>query len=409
VSQRWCRMVRFGAAGSVMVLMATSCGEWSATATAASSTIVVGGMAPISSQVISQPEVKAGIAAAIAALNAQGGLNGHQVKLDFCDTQYTSAGEINCMDQMISAKVSAVISPEIIANQSGAPYELAQKAHLASIGTQGLSPAEFTSPVVFPLASGNPGWAYGAIATLVSHGARRIGILSDTEGASEAGKELATQALKLAGLTPVNAVSADPTSDPTFTSAAAKAVAGNIDGLFLWDAPNYVPAAVRAVRAAGYTGPISSVSAIFPPQNIKALGTLANGVYVDGSVAEQSDISNPAVASFLADMKKYEPQAAVDEESESAWAAMQLYVKVIKGSTNFTSSHVLSLLQNLATPINIGLAGPFVVKGAPRELAGYPRIFNPDVAEGIVRQRVVEPVGSGFVNPFEALRAVNHG
>jgi ABC-type branched-subunit amino acid transport system substrate-binding protein len=402
-------MMGFGAAVAAIALTATASGSWSNSATAASSTITVGGMAPLSSQVISLPEIKSGLVAAIDELNSHGGINGHPVKLDFCDTQNTSAGEINCMDQMISDKVSAVLAPDILANQSGAPYKLAQSADLASIGTMGLSPAEFTSPVVFPLASGNPGWAYGAIADLVSGGARNIAILSDNEGASEFGNALGVKALKLAGLTPVNDVAADPTSDPTFTTAAAKAVAGKVDGLFLFTDPNYVPAAMRALRAAGYSGPIADETVDFSPPILKAVGSLGNGIELVGSVSVQSDTSNPAVRAFLADMKKYQPRATLDEESENSWAAVQLYAKVMAKATDFSSSHVLSLMQNLSTPINVGVAGPYLVKGAKPVLAGYPRIFNPDIVEGVVRNGVIEPSGHGFVNPFQFLRSANHG
>jgi ABC-type branched-subunit amino acid transport system substrate-binding protein len=62
-------------------------------------------MAPLTSQVVTLPELQAGVVAAIDGLNAQGGIDGHQVKLDFCDTQFTNSGEISCMDQMISDKV----------------------------------------------------------------------------------------------------------------------------------------------------------------------------------------------------------------------------------------------------------------------------------------------------------------
>jgi ABC-type branched-subunit amino acid transport system substrate-binding protein len=259
------------------------------------------------------------------------------------------------------------------------------------------------------LASGNPGWAYGAIADLVSGGARKIAILSDNEGASEFGNALGVKALKLAGLTPVNDVAADPTSDPTFTTAAAKAVAGKVDGLFLFTDPNYAPAAMRALRSAGYTGPIADELVDFTPPILKALGSLGNGIELVGSVSVQSDTSNPAVRAFLDDMKKYQPQATLDEESENSWAAVQLYAKVMAKATDFSSSHVLSLMQNLSTPINVGVAGPYLVKGAKPVLAGYPRIFNQDIVEGVVRNGVIEPNGHGFVNPFQLLRSANHG
>ena len=416
MSQRRIRTIQFAVAVGAAALTATACSSSpSATATAAggsgtsSSTIVVGGMAPLTSQVLTQPDIKAGVAAAVDALNAQGGIDGHHVQLDYCDSQYTNSGEISCMDKLIADKVSALITPSIAASASGSPYELAQAADLASIGTQGQIVTEFTSPDVFPLSSGDPGWVYGAMSDLVKGGARRIAVLGNATGSYQAVRGYALAALKQAGLTPVNVVEADPGSDPTFSAAAAKVVSGNIDGLYLAVSPANAPIAVRAVRAAGYTGPIASIAAAFTPPIVKALGSQGNGLELSGSVAFPSETGNPAVAAYLADMAKYQPQGTIDQESETSWAAMMLFAKVMKGQTNFSASHVLSLMKNISTPINLGVAGPYVVKGAVSPIAGFPNIYNPTITLGVLENGVIKQSGPTFVNPVTVLNAASHG
>ncbi len=417
MSKKQIRTVQWAVGIGAVALAAAACGSSPNSAAGTSSTsssntsasvIVVGSMAPLTSQVVTLPELQAGVVAAIDGINPQGGIGSHQVKLDFCDTQFTNSGEISCMDQLISDKVSALIAPGVVAGTSGAPYELAEHADLASIGTLGLIPPEFNSPVVFPLSSGDPGWIAGGIASLVKGGARRIAYLGNDTGTYETVRADALTALKDAGLTPVNVVEGDPASDPTYSAAATKVVAGNIDGLFLAVSPHVVPVAVRAVRAAGYTGPIAAEAAVFSPPIIKALGPLANGIEVSGAVAFASETSNPEVAAYLADMKKYQPQAAVDQISESAWAAMQLYAKLMKGQTNFSAGNVLSLVKNLSTPIDLGLAGPFAIKGAVSPVPGFPNIYNPDITLGVIRNGVIEQSGPTFVNPFEVLKAASH-
>ena len=416
MSQRRIRTIQFAVAVGAAALTATACSSSpSATATAAggsgtsSSTIVVGGMAPLTSQVLTQPDIKAGVAAAVDALNAQGGIDGHHVQLDYCDSQYTNSGEISCMDKLIADKVSALITPSIAASASGSPYELAQAADLASIGTQGQIVTEFTSPDVFPLSSGDPGWVYGAMSDLVKGGARRIAVLGNATGSYQAVRGYALAALKQAGLTPVNVVEADPGSDPTFSAAAAKVVSGNIDGLYLAVSPANAPIAVRAVRAAGYTGPIASIAAAFTPPIVKALGAQGNGLELAGSVAFPSETADPAVAAYLADMAKYQPQGTIDQESETSWAAMMLFAKVMKGQTNFSASHVLSLMKNISTPINLGVAGPYVVKGAVSPIAGFPNIYNPTITLGVLENGVIKQSGPTFVNPVTVLNAASHG
>ena len=416
MSKRRIRTIQFAVAIGAAALTATACSSSpSATATAAggsgtsSSTIVVGGMAPLTSQVLTQPDIKAGVAAAVDALDAQGGIDGHHVQLDYCDSQYTNSGEISCMDKLIADKVSALITPSIAASASGSPYELAQAADLASIGTQGQIVTEFTSPDVFPLSSGDPGWVYGAMSDLVKGGARRIAVLGNATGSYQAVRGYALAALKQAGLTPVNVVEADPGSDPTFSAAAAKVVSGNIDGLYLAVSPANAPIAVRAVRAAGYTGPIASIAAAFTPPIVKALGSQGNGLELSGSVAFPSETGNPAVAAYLADMAKYQPQGTIDQESETSWAAMMLFAKVMKGQTNFTASHVLSLMKNISAPINLGVAGPYVVKGAVSPIAGFPNIYNPTITLGVLENGVIKQSGPTFVNPVTVLNTASHG
>jgi branched-chain amino acid transport system substrate-binding protein len=417
LSERRIRTIQFAVAIGAAALTATACSSSSSSATAAaaggsgtsSSTIVVGGMAPLTSQVLTQPDIKAGVVAAVDALNAQGGIDGHHVQLDYCDTQYTNSGEISCIDQLIADKVSALITPSIAASASGSPYELAQAADLASIGTQGQIATEFTSPDVFPLSSGDPGWVYGAMSDLVKGGARRIAVLGNATGSYQAVRGYALAALKQAGLTPVNVVEADPGSDPTFSAAAAKVVSGNIDGLYLAVSPANAPIAVRAVRAAGYTGPIASIAAAFTPPIVKALGAQGNGLELSGSVAFPSETGIPAVAAYLADMAKYQPQGTIDQESETSLAAMMLFAKVMKGQTNFSASHVLSLMKNISTPINLGVAGPYVVKGAVSPIAGFPNIYNPTITLGVLENGVIKQSGPTFVNPVTVLNAASHG
>jgi branched-chain amino acid transport system substrate-binding protein len=409
------RTIQLATAIGAAALTVAACSSSPSTSAAgassiSSSTIVVGGMAPLTSQVLTQPEIEAGIVAAVDALNAQGGIDGHHVKLDYCDTQYTSSGEISCMDQMISNKVSALIAPSIAASATGSPFELSQAADLASIGGLGEIVPELTSPAVFPLAGGDPGWVYGAMADLVKGGARRIAVLGNAIGSYEAVKSYALAALKQAGLTPVNVSEGDPNSDPTFAAAAAKAVSGNIDGMYLAVSPNNVPIAVRAVRAAGYTGPIASIAAAFTPPIIKALGSQGNGIELSGNVAFPSQTGNPAVTAYLADMAKYQPQGTIDQLSETSWAGMMLFAKAMKGQTNFSASHVLSVMKNLSTPIDLGVTGPYAVKNSVSPIPGFPSIHNPTITLGVLQDGVIKPQsGPTFVNPVQVLNAASHG
>jgi len=374
-----------------------------ASGTSSNSPILIGGAGPINSSQLSQPERKGAEEAAIADLNAKGGINGHPLKLVYCDTENTANGEVTCMHQLVSDNLSAILSPGIINDQSGQGYQLASAAKVPVIGGQGLTPAEFTIPGIFPLGSGIPGWAYGSVAALLDQGARKIAFFGTTDAGSEYIISLSESALKSAGQQPVRVVAVDQQTDPTFAAGAAQVIAGGVDGIVFDSNPVDAPKGVSALREAGYKGLISSITAIFGPSTLEALGSQANGILLTSQMSFPSDASNPGVAAFLADMKKYEPSAEINETAETAWASAMLFADVAKGLPSVDNATVWSAFSNLSKPVNVGIAGPYQVAGAKVYLTASPRIYNPTVQNGVVKNGVLVPNGKGFLNPFTEL------
>jgi ABC-type branched-subunit amino acid transport system substrate-binding protein len=176
--------------------------------------------------------------------------------------------------------------------------------------------------------------------------------------------------------------------------------------MYLALSPTNVPIAVRALRAAGYTGPIAATAPAVTPPIIKALGTEGNGIELAGNVAFPSETGNSAVASYLADMAKYQPNGTIDQLSETSWAGMMLFAQAMKGQTNFSASNVLSVMNNLSTPINLGVTGPYKVKGSPSPIPGFPNIHNPTITLGVLENGVIkQAAGPAFVNPVTVLNA----
>jgi ABC-type branched-subunit amino acid transport system substrate-binding protein len=382
---------------------AAPAGSGSSSAQAASGTpILIGGAAPINSAVYTEPDAKVGLESAVASINAAGGVAGHPLKVDFCDTQYTVNGELACARQFVSDKVVAVLDPIFLADQSGAEDTLLEKAGIPIFGTQGLSPAELNSPDVYPLSSGLPGWAYGAADQILKAGATKVSILVDTNPASEFGGTLVAAALKLAGKTPAATVIGDATSDPTFATAAAKATANGVDGVVMFPDPADLPKMIVALKQSGYTGKIGTLTVILPPVSIKALGSAADGVLADSQTALTSDTSNPGVAKFIADVKT---QADITDAAVTAWSAAEIFAKAIAGASSFDAAGVSAALKNVTTPIDIGTVGPWQSSGVSSPLSGYSRILNPTITYGVVKNGVLTPDGQGFVNPFTSLAA----
>jgi branched-chain amino acid transport system substrate-binding protein len=408
------RMFAGPALAVLAALLLAACGSSSSTtngsksaatgspAASSGSTITIGSAISVNSPVLNDGERKAGIEAAISDINASGGINGHQLKFDFCDTQYSPNQEIDCARQMASDHVVAVINPDFLANQTGEPYKVLAQAGIPIVGDSGLSPAGMASPNSFPLAGGIPGWVFGADDNAIRAGATKIAVASDTNPSAEFAGKMAASGLAAAKIKPVSVVTADPTSDPTFSSAAAKLMAGGTNGIIVAMAPENVPKLVVALRQAGYKGIISSLSAIVPGQVVTALKSAANGILLSSQTALTTDTANPGVAKFLADMKKYQPTATLDERTETGWAATMLFDKVTASLTSFTPATVMQAMKSVTTPIDLGIVGPWKSAGATSPVKTFPQLgFNPTVAYGVVKNgQIVADQTKGFPNPF---------
>jgi branched-chain amino acid transport system substrate-binding protein len=108
------------------------------------------------------------------------------------------------------------------------------------------------------------------------------------------------------------------------------------------------------------------------------------------------------VAKFLADMKKYQPTATLDERTETGWAAMMLFDKVTASLTSFSPATVMQAMKSVTTPIDLGIVGPWKSAGATSPIKLFPQLgFNPTVAYGVVKNgQIVADQTKGFPNPF---------
>ena len=374
--------------------------------TGEASPIAIGTELPLSGSVAPVPQMKAGIDAAVSAVNAEGGIQGHPLQLKTCDTKFAVNTELSCARSLINSKVAAIVGGLIAADQSGQEFKLAAKAHIPVIGTAGLVPAEFTTAGVFPLSSGAAGWAVGAVKNLIAKGAKKIGLLILYVGNAVTNVQLANATLASAGLKAASTVLVEPSADPTFSSAAAKATANGADGVLVLVTPDQAPKAYTALKNAGFKGLISTISSSAAPPVLKAAGSAAEGLLVTSLTAPATDVSNPGIKSFLADIHKYQPKGAIEDRSIQGWSAIRLFAKVLAGASGAssaqtpTSEQILAAFNGITTPIQLGTIGPFGPPPAKPYAPGYDRIFSPAVSNGVVKNGVLEPDGKGFVNPF---------
>lgn len=372
-------------------------------------TILIGGTVSLTAAAASFPEVKQAQEAAVESINAAGGINGRQLKIEVCDSKFEVREELGCFRSLTEKNVAAIVGPVIIADTGVTEYQVAQRADTAVVGSPALQPGELDSDVAFPLGASVVGGTYGAIYDLIKSGAKRISIFGDANNpAADSIVNLSEEALDSVGMSPVNVAIGDTSADPTLRSAAVKAASGGTDGIIITGSPPSMSKSVPALRAQGYTGLIATIDSALPGPVIDAIGPAGNGMLVAAQTAfpEQS----PASDQFMADMEKYAPSAPLSFFSIQAWSSVKLFAAVAEQNEAYTASDVLKAFQNISTPIDIGTIGPYKTVDVTSPITdGYvpaPRMFNPEVQLGTMQDGKLVADG-GFINPFDELKSVN--
>jgi ABC-type branched-subunit amino acid transport system substrate-binding protein len=370
------------------------------------SEITIGSTVSLTSAAASFPEVKQAQEAAVASINAAGGVNGKQLKLTVCDGKFEVNAELGCFRTLLSDKVSAIVGPVLIAGTGASEYKAAEQAKTAVIGSPAYQPGELVSSAAFPLGPSVVGGTYGAIYGLLNAGAKKISVFGDANNpAANSIVELSKQALGEINQSPVNVVVGDTSSDPTLQSAAAKAVGNGTDGIIITGAPPSMAKSVPALRAQGYKGLIATIDGALPGPVVTAIAAAGEGMIVASQTAfpEQS----PASDEFLADMKKYAPDAPLSFFSIQAWSSVKLFAAVATQAKATTPEEVLAAFENLSTEADIGTIAPYKVSGVTSPVTGgfqpAPRMFNQKVQLGTMKGGKFVPSG-GFVDPFASLK-----
>jgi ABC-type branched-subunit amino acid transport system substrate-binding protein len=153
---------RFGRRGAALSVAAVAATSLVAAASSFASTAkvkftgkpyVVAVNTPIASPYGDFPGSVAAAKASARAINASGGINGHQVEVISCKTQGDPNLELGCARKTVAAGAIATINSFIFSNPNGYLDEL-QKAHTADIGSEIVVPQFAQAKNVFPLTFG---------------------------------------------------------------------------------------------------------------------------------------------------------------------------------------------------------------------------------------------------------------
>lgn len=340
------------------------------------------------------PQAKSAIDAAISSINAAGGVNGRKLELVFCDEKFDPNQEVSCARQMVSEKVSAVVAPEVFFGQGS--VAVVERANIPMLGSQALSPeAEYTCKTCFPL-GGSYSWYWGADYALLKAGVKKFAILGNDNGTSNAATKIALDGLKAAGVTDVKVVNASPEATDV-APQAVQAIAGGTDGVILTTSPQLQTKAIGALRDAGFTGKIGTLTDLLSQEAIDSLGDKAEGVLLSSQVAFPNDPNNAGAKEFAADMEKYAPDAVQDTLAVAAWAAVKLFASIAETADSYDAAGILEAVKNADVSAEDAPAlGGYTVKGVTSPVKEAPQLFITNSQIGVVKDGAIVPEGQIF-------------
>ena len=298
------------AAAVVMVFAAAACGSSGGSTPASTgasgavkftgSPIKIGMIADVNTVVVWNSEVSAE-RGAILQVNKAGGINGHEVVLDFCNENLNPNTALACARRLVNDHVIAAACNGVVTAESGVNTILAN-AGIANVGPVSFSGASGSDPNSYML-RGDENYSIAALAKYsVSAGYKRIGLAILDSPITDDYTPVLSGSLKALGGTLVAKVLFPQVTSDVSTQAAAM-VAAKPQAVMLELSPAAGLQLMKDMSQLGYTGKFLSDGSQFLPSDVAGLGAIANQLLFTSPFPPASASNIKGIAEFEAAMK----------------------------------------------------------------------------------------------------------
>lgn len=314
-----------------------------------------------------------GITAAVDAINAAGGVNGHPLQFVYCNDTNVAATATQCANKY--AADPSVIAFVGNATNFGATVDpILAAAHIACIGCTVLTPADYTSPVIFPTSiTGNFDVAGEAALLTDELHITNIGLAgcSGNPACSVVADNINTSVLGPRGLK-LSAVAGVPLTGATDLSPEV-ATLSSTKGIAFALTESTSVTFIETAHQQGYTGALADGMSVFTASYIQHNIPSADSenLYLAGAY----NISSPGYQRYLGDMAKYLPSGDQSDFSSQAWLGTQIFASVAKGiSGDITRQAVLNGMNQLSSYDTQGMLPTVLNYTVPGSISGAPRL-----------------------------------
>jgi branched-chain amino acid transport system substrate-binding protein len=318
-----------------------------------------------------------GINAAVAAVNARGGVNGHPLKLDFCNTYGSLNQTEQCAQQFASNQ--AIVATIGNNNYSGQAQidAILGKAGVPAIATNMTIADEYTDPLVYPVDAGTMAGFEGGFALMAARGVKTLAVSTFQNQSSQPAVDTVKSLVlpQFPGRSLVGAQYLPPTTTD-LTSSAAALIADHPDGIFLGLGTETISYA-QSLLSQGYKGFIGMPSVSVTSAQLKTLDVPPGNLAINSTVAH----AGTGWDQYQAELGKYQASAVstASDYSVSAWIGVHLLAALAaKIPGTVTRAALVKALNSLSGYSTGGLTPPISFT-KPDPQPGYPRVFNPVV------------------------------
>jgi branched-chain amino acid transport system substrate-binding protein len=355
---------------------------------------------------LSLPEFRNGGEVAIAAINAEGGINGAQIETVSCLSDATPEGAINCANELIEADVVLAYMGIEVASEAAINLWIDAGIPYMSSNAWGNTEKNSDGSVILHSAAG--AFAAAPAKTFTELGISNIAVIGEDSPAYQDFLVSAIAPVMEANGISFESIIVDPAA-PDWTAAVATAQAAGVEGIWGQLTEPGCIGLVSATSAIGYENPVFAGSCGF---FVPVLGEASVGVLSSGDVysPETRAFAPPEIQERL---DAYEIQMTeagfVDQLNGfavapySAWFEMKIILETMEGEINGTT--ILDTFKNagvtegwLGGDLQCGLAPwPLEASACGAEVIVWEVQLNDD---GTVSRAPF--MGQGFFEAFPA-------
>lgn len=310
-------------------------------------------------------------------VNANGGINGHPVKVISMDDGGNPATAVTDANKLVADHVLAIVGEESPLYPAWAP--IFDKAGIPVIGGQNIATNFTTDPLWFPSSAGGLGDTYGVLAEMSKQDKTKLGVVYCSEAPDCAkSSQLWQAAIKVYNPVLPNKLSfvysgAASSSAPDYSSQCLAAKQAGVNSLYM-ALPTATAVRVMQDCAAQGLKPLPVVGAQVATAAWATPGNIMSGVLsYEGTFPWTAD-NTPATQAFQAAIQKYDPSfvttAGYSDAASELWVSTELFrAAAISGKlgNNPTAQDVVNAMYTLPKNYTVnGLTSTLnFIKGKP--------------------------------------------